>query len=209
MIETVKELRLKGKSIREICIDTGLAKSTVSYHINKLGLSTPVEVTVDRRAAHAKIGHDKYMENKSLERNQRLREAKDLYEIYKLDPNFMSFLSLYWGEGSKCGYISIANSDIGVVKHCKYWFEKLSDQRFNRIRLAVYPDQSEEELLNYWSKGLGINKADIKVWRKPSTKIVQSHVGTFYLGYGDIKVFTYVMEWIRLHREEIMGTKWN
>lgn len=204
--DNIKELRLQGKSLKEISKELSLSKSNVSYHLNKMNLQIPVaKKNLEYRAISALRASIQRSKNIVAMKDLWRLEAEELYATYKLDPSFTTFISLYWGEGAKrnSSSIRIANSDPCVIMCSAQWLEKLSGRCCNYKWLHIYEDQNKEELVEYWSKELNIDTKDIKVHVKKSTKSVKTYKGTFYLGINDIKLFTKLLHWIDLHREEI------
>ena len=71
-------------------------------------------------------------------------------------------LGIYIGEGSKTdGITRIINSDPKIIKFAVKWFITSFGVKTNqfRIRLHLYPDNNENECIEYWSKYTGIHKS--------------------------------------------------
>lgn len=114
-------------------------------------------------------------------------------------------LGLYWGEGQKRGggAVRLANSDIRLVSKFIEFLEsafliKRIDLRFG---LQVFSDISAEDSLNYWRKGLGVNKNQfyktliLKV-RGEGTYRYRSEHGVIILYFNNTKLRALICEMI-------------
>ncbi len=110
---------------------------------------------------------------------------------------FMFGLGIYLGEGSKVGgYTRISNSDPRIIKFSIEWFKKcfgLTDHNF-RVRIHLYPDNDEDEVIKFWMKSLNLKKEsffssyiDVRQNKKKSREGVLPY-GTAHLsivGHGE------------------------
>ncbi len=71
-------------------------------------------------------------------------------------------LGLYWGEGEKRGKggIRITNTDINMIRKYIEFLEKFFNIDKNRLRFSIqiFKDISPKVAIDYWSKGLGMDK---------------------------------------------------
>lgn len=167
--EAAIKLRKRGKSIRDIESDLGIAKSNLSGWLRDIELTKKQKEILHRKWLKALVKARK--KANEFNRNQRLERIKKIKEEAN---NFVSnitfdktmaeliFAAFYLAEGSKTGCkleISNANPDILVG----FWklFRSLYPVEKSRVRgyLHLRLDQSEEKSKNYWSRVLNIPKS--------------------------------------------------
>ncbi len=164
--ESAIKLRKQGKSYREIGIELGIAKSTLS------GWLRDVALTTDQRT-HLKIqwleGTAKALE---LARTTHRRKKQDRINLIaqevgkyvkSVDKNRdfleMLFVGLYLGDGFKNnGRVGLGNADPDIVLLFVTLLRKLHHVQELKLRAQIFArsDQNETELITYWSSLLNI-----------------------------------------------------
>ena len=110
-------------------------------------------------------------------------------------------MMLYWAEGYKAGrLVDFVNSDskmITIFPKCLRNIYRVTDKRIS-IQLYCYSNQKPQELIDYWSKLMGIPKnqfikpyvrSDFKV-----EKIGKMPYGVIHLRYADRRLHEQIME---------------
>lgn len=189
------ELRLNGKSIKEIAKLLGVAKSSVSLWVRN------VELTEYQK---------KYLKEKGLlkEKIERSRNTRLLNEKIKRDliinPAIESVpeiddeklwligVMLYWGEGSKTRRaVRFANSDPDLIKMMMLFFRYICEVPESKFRgyIHIHEHLNYRAAELYWSKITDIPLSQfLKTYRKPN-KSSQNKKDT--LPYGTLDVYVY------------------
>jgi hypothetical protein len=161
--DTAIKLRERGYSYSHIAKETGLAVSTLSYHLAHIPY-TPNKKTINA-IGNARIASAL---TKSLAKRKTLDEAKikakkDVGAISSRDL-FMLGLGVYIGEGSKTHDITrLVNTDYRVINLYIRWLESFGLKHENfTIRIHLYPDSDIHEAEGFWMKKTGIPKAQFQ-----------------------------------------------
>jgi len=205
------ELRGKGMSYSQIKTSLGISKSTLSGWLKDIPL-TKEQLQALRDSNHLKI--EKTRATKKLNKDNR---RKAVYEKVALDIEnnndslFISGFFLYWGEGTKTAEytVSFTNSDPSMVRFFIYWMSLLGISKNDlRVKLHLYNNQKEAELINFWSQLTEIpvtnfNKSYIKK-TDDSKKNYQGlfGYGTCVVAYHNRDIYEYVLEGIRYLRNK-------
>ncbi len=150
----VIELRKLGYSYSYIKTKFALSKSTLSKWLSDIEFK-PNEYTLDKikEARLASTLHKIKIKFENIEKAKKQSE-KDINYLTKRDI-MMIGIGIYIGEGSKTINLTrIINSDPKVIKFTIKWFKTcfgIKNKNF-AIRLHIYPDNKEEDCINFWSK---------------------------------------------------------
>lgn len=186
--ETAFDLRIEGKTYREIEKTLGISRSTLcewfrneswSKHIRKVNTEKHIKISREnliRLNEGRKVRLDKrYAETED--------EAKREFEIFKTDPLFIAGLMLYLGEGDKPTrhLIRLANIDFDTHKIFINFLKKFIKIKTENLRCGIllYPDLNIEECKKKWSKEL-----EIPLENFYKTQIIQGKHKTKRLHYG-------------------------
>jgi len=188
-------LRQKGKSIKDIAIKLGLAKSTVSLWCRDIELtSAQIQKLHDKMV---KSGYKGRMKGARMQYERRLRKIEEwerigMKQIGGLSKRdlLIAGLALYWGEGTrKRRGLSFSNSDPEMIKFIIRFFRKIwkiSLERFTAyIGINKIHKNRIKEVENYWSKITKIPREQftkttlIKTNNKKNYKNYPVHYGTF------------------------------
>lgn len=203
--QKIKELRANGKSVREIAKTLCCSKSTVSYYCRG----------TDRLP-------QKYGGNGGLvvqqEWQERIDEICDKARIdwllLRLDPQFMGFLGIYWGEGFKAkskgrrtGTIGITNNDPMIVKAAVNYLQPLTNSTIGAI-IIYYPSHNKQKCERFWKQLLpGITiKIQKNTDERSQTKWSDScKWGRCRVRFSDFELFWRITTWIDCWRDELGG----
>lgn len=154
------KLRKDGFSYSRISSQLSIAKSTLSLWLKDISF-IPNDLIIDK----IKGSNRKLIQAKRIDKVMSLSKASDFAEnkvgeISERDL-FMLGIGVYIGEGSKVGdFIRIANSDPRIIIFSMIWLKKcfrLSNSNF-KIRIHMYPDNNENEVIKFWAKALKVKK---------------------------------------------------
>lgn len=149
--ELARELRTKGHSYAEISRRTGLAKSTLSYHLKGVPF-TPNSLTVKnvRQARERAVLTIKTKKRDTL--RAVFNEAER--EVGKVTPRdlLMLGIGLYLGEGSKtAGVVRLVNTDPRALRLFIRWLYALGLSGENiKLRVHAYPETDIDSAQKYW-----------------------------------------------------------
>lgn len=185
------DLRKQGKTYSEIKRRLNIPKSTLSDWLSKYPLTQEQLRAIEKSSQKNKeIGIEKCRLTKQRKREERLKktyrdERGNLLPLTEKEI-YLVGLFLYWGEGFKNlkGAISLSNTDPKVIKFFLFWLTKGLKISINKIKvhLHLYDDMNREEMLNFWSKELGIPKSQFsKPYIKKSKRVNIDQKG---FGYG-------------------------
>ena len=194
--EDAIQLRKKGKSYNEISKQLGIPKSTLGGWFKKLPFSEIVKNNlVDKNRliwARNIIGYNKSRPAQTLIRHNNFKsQARTEFKKIRRDPLFISGIMIYWGEGDKInnGRVSVANSDIKLIKIFKNFLRSVCHVEESRIKLQlfIYPNLDEKECKQEWEKHLGLSEEHfIKTQVLPS----RSKLTKNQLRYGILSIYT-------------------
>ncbi|MDC1205396.1 helix-turn-helix domain-containing protein [Candidatus Pacebacteria bacterium] len=203
-------LRKKGMSYSQIKEKIGVNKSTLSYWLSGMPLSSArLKVLRNTEAQIEKIRETK--RRKKLARRAQVYKKVSNDIKNSTDIDFISGFYLYWGEGTKTAEyaISLTNSDPAVIRCFVEWVQKLgvcTEQL--KIKLHLYTDQNEDELKLFWSQVTGIPVDNFyKTYIKSSASTRKTYKGMFSYGtcviiYGNRDMYEYVLEGIYYLRDK-------
>lgn len=201
-------LRRKGWSYVMIAQKLHVAKSTLSHWLREVPYMP--NATVRRRihegpARSAMLRHDMKMFNIA---DVKRRAAGELGKISKRDL-WMLGLGLYLGEGGKLyELVRLINSDPDIIRLAMKWFHDTCGIPLKHFTISIhlYPDVSERQAMQFWSKVTGIplsqfgkTQMDLRLNKSGKKKrklpFGTAHIGIRSLGKPEFGV--------RLHRRII------
>lgn len=155
------KLRWQSKSYNEISKILGVPKSTLSGWFKndpksqqlKLRLGSKSNPVMAKRIEKfVKINREKW---DKLRRETRLQAIKEFPKLVK-NSLFIAGLMLYWGEGDSNpkNPVRLTNTNPKMIRlYTKFLIEiiKIPKEKI-RVALILYPDLSEKQCLNFWSK---------------------------------------------------------
>jgi len=202
------ELRKKGHTLLEICNYLSLPKTTIYEWIktlNKLSERTQKQKDCLKKATQKNIEIAK--EKRNLSYKQGLEEYEKLSKINL----FKEFIMLYMGEGfrkSKCE-VGITNSTLELILLAKYWFELIAPNKDLKYNVQIHVDNNENDIKEYWSKNLKIDKNKIKIIRKSNSGNLsgrkwRSVYGVFSIRFCDTSLKCKINAWMQKIKEEIL-----
>ncbi|MEK7526225.1 MAG: hypothetical protein AAB546_01975 [Patescibacteria group bacterium] len=211
-------LRKQSKSYSEIYKLTGIPKSTLSDWLSNEDWSTKIKSSLTKEnKKYYSLNLSKALKTNAKIKNLRdekfLKEASDIYSIYRQDPLFLSGLNLYWGEGAKRshGCVSVTNTDPNMLRIIANFYRKylkVSEDKL-RVSLFLYKDLDAKKAIDFWSTLLNIPENQFI-----KTRIVKSrtHLATVRYKYGVCTLYfsntefhTKILEWIRLLSLDLAG----
>lgn len=157
-------LRKAGYSYTYIAQRTSVSKSTLSGWLASVSYK-PNKETIDTigKARTASGLAKSVLKLKSIDKAR--AEAKKEIGVFNNRDLFMLGIGLYIGEGSKSNNIvRITNSDYRVICLAIRWFSAaigVPKSNFS-IRIHMYPDGVEKDIINYWVKKTGIPLGQFK-----------------------------------------------
>lgn len=205
--DTAVLLRKKGVSMRDIAKQLGVAKSTVSYWVRDVVLSTD-----DLRKLRAKSHSRTAIEKRRTSRMQRHeKERQKIFDtafseapLHLKNPLWCVAVSLYWGEGGKTQRtLRIANSDPAVIALMSKFFRDYCNVPLSAMRghIHAFPDTDVQKAIRHWSEVSGIPaKQFFKTYIKNSVATKnKKHTlpyGTCQIYVHDSRLFITMMGWM-------------
>lgn len=153
-----RELRLQGQSIKQIAIELGVAKSSVSVWVRDIKLSDEqLNIMIkEKRWTIGQIKASEVQKSMAIERRQLYLEKG--YERAKCDENFRLICAIYWGEGSKGkNAVQVSNCDPIMIALFAKWFTNNGYDYSFRVQYYGENGLTEKEIVNWWK-----NEAQLK-----------------------------------------------
>ncbi|OGK24901.1 hypothetical protein A2954_00830 [Candidatus Roizmanbacteria bacterium RIFCSPLOWO2_01_FULL_37_12] len=187
-----RELRQKGKSIKEIAEILKVSPGSVSVWCRDIELTTHQIEVLQERMLDVNYGNRvKYLQRVKDSLNKKIKELKNegIKEIGKLSKReiFLIGVTLYWGEGFKKDHlVGFATSDMSMAKFFLYWlkesFQITSKSLIFRVTANISYQNKINDLVAYWSKELNIQPFQFSqpyfqktVWKKEYENKDQYH----------------------------------
>lgn len=183
------QLRKEGLSYNKIGKELGISKSTIGFWCRNVPLKPE-----DKKRLYTKQAL-MMARGPQSQKERRIREiAKIIEEAEKeiqLPLSFETYrlvgAALYWAEGSKTEIFAVTNSDPHFILFMVRWFERIFGISSKKLKakLNIYPQQSEEEIKEFWSRLTGIPLENFgKSFVKPPNKGYKKN----NLYYGTIRI---------------------
>ncbi len=210
-------MRLKGMSYSQIKNRLRVSKSTLSAWLAPYPLS-PEKIRELRDFNPQRI--ENYRNTMARKRQDKLnlsleRAKEDIGSISKRDLFILGF-ALYWAEGAKTKRSSLyfANTDPSMLKVYLKWLQNLGvPKKKVRLKLHIYRDMKEKEVIDFWSKTLGVRSDQFrKTYVKRSRLVDLTYKNGF--GHGTCNIMfenseriSYVLMGIKHITDEVMRFK--
>lgn len=216
--QKVLELRMAGKSYKEIMGEINISKSTLSDWLKELSWSKEIKEDLTQKA--------NFKSNLRLVELNKIRgtKLKNLYaqareeatldcELFRNNPLFVAGVMIYWGEGDKVSKNSfrIANTDPVMIKVFVEFLTKICNVKIEKIRasLLIYPDIPDIEAKKFWTENTGLDyshftKSTVIVGRH-KTRILQNGVCTLNASSTYLK--QKMLIWLKLLPEMLVYKK--
>lgn len=204
-----RELREKGKSIKEIKRNLNVSLSSVSIWVRdiKLNKKQLENLYLNKKTGNLK-GSIIAAQNKIKKRELITQELKEegLKEIGTLTDRerFLVGVSIYAGEGGKTDRdISFVNSDPKLIKFMMNWFSDFCGVPRNKFRgsLYIHDDLNEEKVKKFWSKLTKIplsqfTKSYIAENNKKRLRNKKHENGIFRIKVSNANLHRKIMGWV-------------
>lgn len=190
--EKAIELRKNGFSYSEILREVSVAKSTLSFWLKNIGLSsTQKQRLTDKKLAAMKRGSEK-VHRLRMERWNKIKTQASS-EINKLskEERWLLGIALYWAEGSKekeNGHstgIKFSNSDMSMILIFRSWlreFFEISEENM-KYELYIHERADWKSAQNFWASRLKIQPENIRIYFKPhNSNPKRKNIGKEYVG---------------------------
>ncbi|MGC9611134.1 MAG: hypothetical protein ABSE68_02875 [Minisyncoccia bacterium] len=160
LVQKIKFLRTRGRSIPEISRELMISKSTALRYSNEVSILPAYKKRWLDRWNSSKVKSQKHTEEARKDAEIKLPNLtnKDLIVILS---------SLYWAEGNKKDLV-LTNTDPEMIKTFLYTLRKIygipNDSL--KVSLRIYEDLDKKQCLRFWSKITGImldNKTTVSV----------------------------------------------
>lgn len=156
--ESVRKLRLKGLSYREIQEKIPVSKSTISLWCRNVRLGDVQRDRLRKKRDSSLKGIRAIQKMFWQRRCDAFEKGVQMVERMHADTDFIGGLMLYWAEGSKAGHVILTHSDVRIILFMIRWFHKYFDvsPQHIRINLHLYAGQNERNMKQYWSEMTGV-----------------------------------------------------
>ena len=185
------DLRKQGFSYTDIKEKIGVSKSTLSDWLKDLPYKPNDSVLRKFERARALSSQARIKVRIESEKNAQAIALKDVGEKMSSRDLLFFGLGLYMGEGSKSDMVSLANSDLEVIKLAIVWLKKaygLRNHNFS-IRIHLYPDSDIPKCLDYWARNTGLPLSQFhKVSIDRRTGKMKKHQGKLPYGTAHLTV---------------------
>lgn len=208
------KLRKEGWSYRKLSNELGIPLATLSHWFKDEKWSTQVKQKLESKSiasSTSRIIRLNKARGKNLDKlyKQARTDAKEEFAELKRHPLFVAGVMAYWGEGDKASRngFRITNSDLGLMKIFINFLRQVTNKDEDRIRawVLVYPDLDKDKCVEYWSKGLGLNKNNftksIAIQGRHKTKRVTHGICT--ISYSSRFLKEKMLIWISLLANEL------
>lgn len=154
--EQARELRRAGHSVKEICRELGVAKSSVSVWVRDIPLTDEQILALKRRNP---IYHGQHKGSEAVARKHRnLRQQyqeEGRAKAKQGDPLHLAGCMLYWGEGAKArNSLKFSNSDAAMLQYYMRFLRESLNIRDEQIiiRIVCYLGNGleKEDIVAYW-----------------------------------------------------------
>lgn len=198
--------RERNLTIDEIAERLAVSRTTVYYWVKDMPPRKREQTEAQKAGTRA-----------NQERCRGLRQAAyqeglNVFDDLALDPSFRDFVCMYIGEGYKRhrGTVSLCNSDPVVVALATHWLRQLS-RRALSFSLQHHVDQDLDELVDFWSSYLGVERDQIRLQRKSNSsqlqgRIWRSRYGVMTVASHDTYLRARLQAWMDCVRQEWSAT---
>ncbi|HDY72666.1 MAG TPA: hypothetical protein ENH90_00675 [bacterium] len=191
-----RELRKKGRSIKEIARQLKVSKSSASIWCRDIELTSG---QIARLEEKIRIGSYKgrlkgariQLERRLAETNRLYKEGASLLGSLSKRDLLLTGAGLYWGEGTKKRDVRIANSDPEMIRFIINWFNyiwKIPKEQFKfQILINKVHKFRVAQVEKYWLDVAGVSSNQftktilIKAKNKKVYKNFETHFGTLMI----------------------------
>lgn len=215
--EQAIQLRLRGKSYKQIRNELGIATSTLAGWFKDEPWSQEIK---NRLSKQVSWSNPKSLELLVQANRERWRLKHEEYrtaasrEFIKLkdDPLFLAGIMLYWGEGEKqrkSSVVRLSNSEPEMIKIFNLFLIKSLKISPDKVYswLLLYPDLVDTVQKNFWSKATGIPKENFKksiyIKGRHSKKRLSYGVGTVAVNSRALK--ERMLTWLELYQNYLQS----
>lgn len=149
--ETAIQLREEGYSYKYIREHTGLAMSTLSYHLSDIPFSPNKHMQAKIRNAQLASAKTKDLQKKKRIKYAQVK-AKSILGDFSDRDLLIAGIALYAGEGSKTNnLVRLVNADPTIIRLFIKWLGVLGVPRSHIvIRIHAYPDSDLKTITQFW-----------------------------------------------------------
>ncbi len=172
-----RQLRSKGKSVKEIAQELGVARSSVSHWVRNIELTPDQKEELSLRGVKKELIETRRgtrLANENIRRQIIIDQAKR--RIIDLSPKELLLIGvvLYWAEGGKTGgVVRFSNGDPRLIKIMMKFFREncgVANLKF-RGYIHIHPHLDARAAENYWSE---ISEIPLNQFYKTYNKINKS-----------------------------------
>lgn len=212
--QNVIDLRLKGKSYREISKITGVCKNSVSRWCKNLKLPLKIKKILEKKTKATLPLLIAYNEKRhrvvQLENKQIRKKSADQISLLSKHELLLIGTALYWGEGYKkqlkshSPYIDFVNSDPYMIVLFLRFLREILEIPEEKIKLSIriHSNISERSTLAFWSTTINFPLSRFRVTRQLSkaskgkrSKNSLPH-GVLSIRFYNRRKFFQIMGWI-------------
>ncbi len=213
-----KDLRSKGRSIREISNILSVAKGSVSIWVRDIPLTKEQEKRLKSLGSSKEVVERRRQTRLSRENIRRQIIIDRAYaQIKKISRRELWLLgtSLYWAEGRKSpqNMVGFSNSDSRMIQLMMLYFRKVCLVPETKFRgyIHIHPHLDYRKAEIFWSKVSGIPLENFfKTYRilNKSSKHVRNTLplGTFEIYVCDAALFLTIRGWTEAIADRGLGT---
>lgn len=145
LIQTIKDLRIKGHSLPEICRETKLGYGTVFRYLRE----TPIDCEYIPLWRQRQGGSRRRM---SLEIEKTKSWSDKIFTSLSYKEKLVFISALYWAEGAKAS-LDFMNSDSKMISIFMKGMKELFDLPLTRFRVSIriFEDLNLDHCLDFWS----------------------------------------------------------
>lgn len=192
--EQAIKLRYEGRSLNEICLSLGVAKSSVSLWVRDIQLTDEQKKHLTQKGFYREAVEKRRLSRLSSEEAKRQliisSAQKSIKKITKKQLWLMGVM-LYWAEGGKTQRaVRFSNGDPEMIKIMMIFFREICEVPEAKFRgyIHIHPHLDYKKAEKYWSSISGIPLTQFfKTYRKPN-KSSQSKKDSLPYGTFDIYV---------------------
>lgn len=224
--EEAINLRKQGKSIREIVKKLKVSKGSISRWVRDIELTEEQLKKLDTNKINNRFGNRKYyyiskknINNYKEKRKEYQENGRNLFKIYKEEPNFVAGIMLYWAEGGKGrNSINFSNSDADMISIFLKFLRKYFNINENKLtfNLQYYTNNgiSEENVNEFWKNKLNLKDfqkrkdyIDYRPIKNMGRKVGKCPYGICRIVYNDVKIIQMIYGAIK-EMANINNDKW-
>ncbi len=206
-----RELRAKGKSLREIALKINCAKSSISQWVRDIPLTSQ---QIERLKSNQDKGRAIAANHPNSPKQVwgRIRQDIECSSVKDISRSYSKYIlkvigsALYWAEGYKqsVNMVNFSNSDPKMVALMMKFFRevcKVPEEKFRGV-VHIHPHLDVQKARNFWSKVSGIptkqfHKDQFGISRASKHKRDTLPLGTFRIVICDARLASKIKGWIK------------